>query len=132
MIREEPITEARSAKGAQLDALSTAELARVMNREDAGVAAVVEESLPEITAVIDEIVDRLRGGGRLVYVGAGSSGGHAALDAAECQATFSIAPDRVLALVAGSEAPTIAEREAAEDDAHAGARDVEAIDVASG
>jgi N-acetylmuramic acid 6-phosphate etherase len=132
MIRDEPITEARSAKGAELDALSTAELVRVLNREDATVADAVAEALPEIAGVIDEIVARLRTGGRLVYVGAGSSGGHAALDAAECQATFSVGPDRVLALVAGSEAPTIAEREAAEDDADAGARAVEAIGTRPG
>ena len=61
-----------------------------MNHEDATVAGAVAGSLSEIAAVVDEIVERFRGGGRLVYVGAGSSGGLAALDAAECQATFSV------------------------------------------
>jgi len=127
MIGDDLITEARRAESSELDVLSTDELARLMNREDAIVAGAVAASLPDITAVIDAVVERVRGGGRLIYVGAGSSGRLAELDAAECEATFSVAPGRVIAVLAGSTAPTPFEREAAEDDADAGARDVVAV-----
>jgi N-acetylmuramic acid 6-phosphate etherase len=119
-----PLTETRSAASADLDLLSTLELAQLMNREDATVAAAVARQNAQIAAVVDEIAARLVGGGRLIYVGAGSSGALAALDAAECEATFSVDAGRVVALVAGDDASTAREREAAEDDAEAGARRV--------
>jgi len=124
MLGEEPITEARSAASSELDVLSTGELAELMNREDATVAGAVEASLDQIAAVVDDIVERVRAGGRLIYAGAGSSGRLAELDAEECEATFSLAPGRIVAVVAGSSALSSAEREAAEDDADAGARGV--------
>jgi N-acetylmuramic acid 6-phosphate etherase len=79
--------------------------------------------------VIETVVDRLQAGGRLVYVGAGSSGRLAVVDAAECESTFSAAPGQVLALLAGADAPSPLEQEAAEDDADAGRRDVHALGV---
>jgi N-acetylmuramic acid 6-phosphate etherase len=86
----------------------------------------------EIATAIDAIVERLVAGGRLVYVGAGSSGRIAALDAEECEATFSTAPGQVVALDAGSELSSAEEREAAEDDAEAGRRAVEELGVSAG
>ena len=85
---ERPVTEARSALGADLDLRSTAELVELMNREDALVPAAVAEVFDDLAVVVDEMVARLRRGGRLVYAGAGTSGRLAELDADECEATF--------------------------------------------
>ena len=124
------VTEARAAPtGADHDLRSTAELVELMNRQDAGVPAAVDAARAEITAAIDEIVARLARGGRLIYVGAGSSGRIAALDAAECESTFSTEPGQVVALVAGGLAATPAEQAAAEDDEEAGASEVAALSV---
>jgi N-acetylmuramic acid 6-phosphate etherase len=107
---------------------STRELVELMNREDASVPAAVGSVAGKLSAAIDAIVERLRGGGRLVYVGAGSSGAIAALDADECEATFSTEPGQVVALVAGT-GLTGGAREAAEDDVAAGAGAVEELGV---
>ena len=115
------VTEARAPTGADHDLRSTGELVELMNRQDAGVPAAVDAARAQITAAIEEIVARLARGGRLIYVGAGSSGRLAALDAAECESTFSTEPGQVVALVAGGLLATPAEQAAAEDDAEAGA-----------
>ena len=103
---------------------STRELVELMNREDATVPAAVGSVAGELARAVDAIAERLRDGGRLVYIGAGSSGAIAALDADECEATFSTEPGQVVALVAGA-GLAAGEREAAEDDAGAGAQAVE-------
>jgi|SRR6188472_868443 len=107
---------------------STRELVESMNREDASVPAAVGSVAGKLSTAIDAIVERLRSGGRLIYVGAGSSGAIAALDADECEATFSTEPGQVVALVAGT-GLTGAAREAAEDDLTAGAGAVEELGV---
>jgi N-acetylmuramic acid 6-phosphate etherase len=107
---------------------STRELVELMNREDASVPAAVGSVAGKLSTAIDAIVERLRGGGRLIYVGAGSSGAIAALDADECEATFSTEPGQVVALVAGTGLSGAA-REAAEDDVIAGAGAVEELGV---
>jgi N-acetylmuramic acid 6-phosphate etherase len=122
------ITEAGGAGGPDLDLRSTRELVGLMNAEDAKVAAVVAAAGDRIAAAIDATVERLARGGRLIYVGAGSSGRLAAVDAAECQATFSAPPWQVVALRAGA-GGTPLEEEAAEDDAAAGAREAEALSL---
>ena len=109
---------------------STRELVELMNREDVTVPAAVGSVAGKLSVAIDAIVERLRRGGRLIYVGAGSSGAIAALDADECEATFSTDPGEVVALVAGT-GLTGAAREAAEDDVTAGAGAVEELDVSS-
>jgi N-acetylmuramic acid 6-phosphate etherase len=109
---------------------STRELVELMNREDATVPVIVGSVAGELARAIDAIAARLREGGRLVYVGAGSSGAIAALDAQECEATFSTEPGQVVALVAGEGLPSD-EREAAEDDAEAAARAVEQLGVSA-
>jgi N-acetylmuramic acid 6-phosphate etherase len=118
----ETVTRALTGRGAvteraredlrDLDLRPTLELVRLINREDATVADAVAATAPELAAAIDAIVARLRSGGRLVYVGAGTSGGLAALDAAECEPTFSAAPGQVVALKVAQDAD--------EDDAEAG------------
>jgi N-acetylmuramic acid 6-phosphate etherase len=117
-------TEARDAAGADLDLRSTVELVELMNAEDATVPAAVADAAPSIATLVDEVVARLALGGRLVYVGAGTSGRLAALDAIECEATFSVEPGRVVALVAGEGSSSTVEQEAAEDDEGAGRADV--------
>src|SRR3954454_10733980 len=93
-------TEARRAD-ADDDSRSTSELVGLMNEEDAGVPAAVAAVAGALAAAIDAIVERLERGGRLIYVGAGSSGRLAELDAEECEGTFATAPGQVVALVAG-------------------------------
>jgi len=112
-------TERQRADLRDLDLRPTAELVRLINDEDRTVAGAIADAADSIAAAIDAIVERLEAGGRLVYVGAGSSGRAAAADAAECGPTFST--DRIVAVTTTEEA--------AEDDAEAGARDLSAFDV---
>ena len=112
-------TERRRVDLRDLDLRPTAELVHLINDEDRTVAAAVSDAAPSIAGAIDAIVERLEAGGRLVYVGAGSSGRAAAADAAECGPTFST--DRIAAVTT--------EDEAAEDDAGAGSRDLSACAV---
>jgi N-acetylmuramic acid 6-phosphate etherase len=129
---EDLVTESRRDGPADYETRSTRELVESMNREDATVATVVAAAAPAVAAVVDAIVERLSRGGRLVYVGAGSSGRLAALDAAECESTFSTEPGQVVALVAGGEAASPHEQEAAEDDEEAGAHAVGELGVGPG
>jgi len=124
-------TEARDAAGADLDLRSTADLVELMSAEDATVPSAVAEARPEIARLVDAVAARLSTGGRLVYAGAGTSGRLAALDAVECQTTFSAPAGLVVALVAGDGASSAVAQEAAEDDAAAGARELEALDLSS-
>jgi len=128
MALDELITEAR-AERPDYHLSSTVELVALMNREDATVPGVVGAIAPELAPAIDAVVGRLRGGGRLVYVGAGSSGLIAALDAGECEATFSTEPGQVVALVDGAGLASAEAREAAEDDAESGGRAIEELGV---
>ena len=125
------ITESSNARATDLDLRSTLELVELMNAEDATVPGAVAAAAPALAEAIDGIVARLAAGGRLVYVGAGTSGRLAALDAAECESTFSAPPGQVIALVAGADARTAAARDAAEDDADAGASDVAGVGVSA-
>jgi N-acetylmuramic acid 6-phosphate etherase len=125
----EPVTERQQSENADLDLRSTAELVELINHEDATVAAAVGRVARPLAEAIDEIVARLERGGRLIYVGAGSSGRLAFLDAVECGPTFGVADGKVVALVAGGAAAAAAAQEAAEDDAGAGAADAAALAV---
>jgi N-acetylmuramic acid 6-phosphate etherase len=117
----ESVTEGRVNQLADLDLRSTRELVDLMNSEDATVAAAVRDAAGPLTAAIEAIVDRLERGGRLVYVGAGTSGRLAAMDAAECQPTFGLRPGIVQSI-------TVTE-EAGEDDFEAGAAHLAAANV---
>jgi N-acetylmuramic acid 6-phosphate etherase len=127
---EKLVTEGRLTQDTDYDDLSTRELLGLVNREDAIVPAAVAAAGDELAVAIDAIVERLRGGGRLVYVGAGTSGRLAALDAEECESTFSTEPGQVTAIVAGASLGSAAERDAAEDDGEAGADAVRALGIA--
>jgi len=108
---EQPLPAARN-----LDQLSALEIARLINQEDSTVAAAVEKALPQIARAIDEVARALRRGGRLIYVGAGTSGRLGALDASEIQPTFNTPPGAVQFLMAGGPRALGASTEASEDD----------------
>lgn len=128
----ELVTESRRPDLDDIDLLEAGDLVRLMNREDAVVPVAVGQASDAIIGAIEAIVERLRAGGRLVYVGAGTSGRLAALDAAECPPTFNTPPDRVVAIVAGGDTALAGAVEAAEDDAVAGARAIDELEVGAG
>jgi len=127
IMRNELTTEARNAASENLDELDTIELVELINREDAKVSAAVAEQATQIAQAIDLIVARLRSGGRLIYVGAGTSGRLGVLDAAECPPTFNTGPDQVVGLIAGGAKALQNAVEGAEDSAEGGVRDLENI-----
>ena len=96
-----PLTEQRNPRTMELDTLTAEQLVRVMNEEDAAVAPAVAREIARIAAAVERIAQVLRQGGRLIYVGAGTSGRLALLDALECPPTFSTDPQQVQAIVAG-------------------------------
>ena len=107
-----------------MDRLKTAEMLAIMNAADSEVPAAVGREIPRIAAAIDAIVEALGGGGRLVYIGAGTSGRLGVLDASECPPTFNVPADLVRGIIAGGERALVRSAEALEDDPAAGARDV--------
>jgi N-acetylmuramic acid 6-phosphate etherase len=119
-------TEQSDPRYRQIDRLPTEEVVRLMNAADAAVPAAVARAIPEISAAIDDIAERLQRGGRLRYVGAGTSGRLAVLDASECPPTFGTDPDVVQGIIAGGEEALIRSVEGAEDDAEAGAAAIRA------
>jgi N-acetylmuramic acid 6-phosphate etherase len=121
-----PGTEAANPATRDLDLMETSELVAVLNHEQELAASAVLRATPAIGRAVDAIVARLRRGGRLHYVGAGTSGRIAMLDAAECPPTFGTAPSLVVAHVAGGEEALVRAVEGAEDDAPAGSEMVRA------
>jgi N-acetylmuramic acid 6-phosphate etherase len=107
--------------------MSVGELLAAMNESDADVPKAISRVLPDIERAIDAIVDRLMQGGRLVYIGAGTSGRLGVLDAAECGPTFSITDDQVIALIAGGESALKHAVEGAEDNVDLGVADLKSI-----
>jgi len=126
-------TEQARPELADLDLRPTLELVRLMNAEDAGVAGAVAAAAPAVAAAVDAVTARLAAGGRLIYLGAGSAGRIAALDAAECAPTFGVDAGLVVACVAGAPSLGAASEatEAAEDDAAAACADLRAVDLTS-
>jgi len=122
-------TEDINPRTTEIDALSTREILRRINAEDATVAPVIAHEIDAIAAVTERVIAAFDTGGRLIYVGAGTSGRLGALDAAECPPTYSSNPRQVQALLAGGSAAMTASVEAAEDDLDAGARDVDRLEV---
>jgi N-acetylmuramic acid 6-phosphate etherase len=122
---ELPLTERENPRTRGLSELPTGEIVRLMNEEDARVASAVRLVLTEVSRVVDEVVERLRAGGRLFYVGTGTSGRLGVLDASECPPTFGVAPELVQGIIAGGYDALYRAVEASEDDREAGARDAE-------
>ncbi|MER2173640.1 MAG: N-acetylmuramic acid 6-phosphate etherase [Carnobacterium sp.] len=122
-------TETRNTQTMNLDELSTSEVMTLMNQEDQKVALAVEEALPTITKVVEAITESFSKGGRLIYMGAGTSGRLGVLDAAECVPTFSVDPSMVQGLIAGGMKAMTVAVEGAEDSKTLGAEDLEAIQL---
>lgn len=119
-------TEQQNIASADLDTMSSLEIARVINAEDAKVVPAVGRALPQIALAIDAAADAIARGGHLIYVGAGTSGRIAALDAAECSPTFDIDPETVAYVMAGGEKALGRAREANEDSLELGRRNIAA------
>ena len=109
------ITEQQNPASSHIDEKTTSEILRIMNREDIGVPLAVKDSLHSIEAFIDALFPRFRGGGRLFYVGCGTSGRLGVLDAAECPPTFRTDPNMVQGIIAGGYDALVRSIEGAED-----------------
>lgn len=127
-----PPTEAALAASGNLDCLPTEAVLRLINHADLAVPQAVRAAIPAITPVVDAVVSALSAGRRVLYVGAGTSGRLAVLDAAECPPTFSTPPACVQALIAGGDAALKHAIEGAEDDAAQGVADLRASGVQAG
>ncbi|MBS1824999.1 MAG: N-acetylmuramic acid 6-phosphate etherase [Acidobacteria bacterium] len=121
---EKLTTEQRNAASERIDTLPTLEMLGVINRADQQVALAVEAELPHIAKAVDGTVEAVRAGGRLFYIGAGTSGRLGVLDASECPPTFNAPPELVQGIMAGGEAALARAAEANEDDPEAGASDL--------
>ncbi|SOD85692.1 N-acetylmuramic acid 6-phosphate etherase [Streptomyces sp. Ag109_G2-15] len=122
-------TEAFRPELSEIDQLPTLDIARLMNGEDAGVAAAVGARLPQIAAAIDAIAERMARGGRLVYAGAGTAGRLGVLDASECPPTFNTDPTQVVGLIAGGPEAMVTSIEGAEDSEELARADLDALKV---
>lgn len=120
------LTEQFNPASERIDSLSTAEALAIINREDQKVAGAVAAQIPQIAEAVNRIVELLRAGGRLFYIGAGTSGRLGVLDAAECPPTFQVPADLVQGIIAGGEPALARATEASEDDPEMGARDLAA------
>ena len=118
------LTEQVNPQSANIDALDTESMLRVMNAEDRKVADAVAQAIPSIARALDGIVVRVKQGGRLFYIGAGTSGRLGVLDSAECPPTFRVPPDLVQGIIAGGERALARATEASEDSEELGARDL--------
>ncbi len=116
-----PTTEQVNPNSEGLDRLSTLQMLTCINDEDATVSLAVRSQLPKIAEAVDAIAARFRAGGRLIYIGAGTSGRLGILDASECLPTFGVSPEMVFGIIAGGERALTRAVEGAEDDAEAGA-----------
>ncbi len=125
------ITEQRNPNSMQLDSLSAQELVALINREDQQVALAIEKCLPQIASAVEKIVAAFERGGRLVYVGAGTSGRLGVLDASECPPTYGVKPEMVVGLIAGGDYALRHPIEGAEDNVQQGQADLEEIDFSA-
>jgi N-acetylmuramic acid 6-phosphate etherase len=124
---ERRLTELRNPASRNLDRMTALQVVRLMNREDRKVAAAVGRELPAIARAVDAIVARMQAGGRLIYVGAGSSGRIAVVDASECPPTFGTSPGLVRALIAGGKKAMTKPVEGAEDSRPNAVRDLKRL-----
>lgn len=121
------VTEQPNTASVEIDQMTPLQIVQMMNAEDAMVAAAVEKELPAIATAVEAIAARLRNGGRLIYLGAGTSGRLGALDAVECPPTFGISPDRIIGCIAGGSFALSQAAEDLEDSEEAGSADIERL-----
>lgn len=122
-------TETRNQRTAKLDQMDALEIVTIMNEEDAKVPEAVQMALPSIAKVVEQIVESFDNGGRLIYIGAGTSGRLGVLDAAECVPTFGTEPEMVQGLIAGGEEAMTVAVEGAEDSQVLAKKDLQAIQL---
>ena len=123
------LTEERNPLTGDIDTLPTLDMLTLMNAEDQKVALMVRDQLPNIALAVDAITVRMQRGGRLIYIGAGTSGRLGVLDASECPPTFGTPPELVVGIIAGGPAALTEAVEGAEDDRAGGARDIAKLEV---
>ncbi len=128
-LEDQLLTEARNPASEALDSLSAAEIVALMNAEDVKVVEAVRAESSSIARAIDEVTDRFRRGGRLIYIGAGTSGRLGVLDASECPPTFNSPPELVVGLIAGGSTALTRAVEGAEDNREQGAAEIRAANV---
>src|ERR1700729_225596 len=119
------LTEQVNPASRGIDRRSTAEILRLINQEDQQVAPAVGREIPELAAAVDRIVERILAGGRLFYIGAGTSGRLGVLDAAECPPTFNVSPELVQGIIAGGDAALSKSTEATEENPETGKEDLQ-------
>jgi len=118
------VTEARNAKTAHLDRMDTTQILHAINQEDRKVPAIIKKQIPRIARAVELYAETMRKGGRVLYLGAGTSGRLGVLDAAECPPTFGTDPDRIIGVIAGGKATLVRSREGIEDQTGAARRDL--------
>jgi N-acetylmuramic acid 6-phosphate etherase len=123
------LTEERNPLTRDIDTLPTLDMLTLINAEDEKVALAVRDELPNIAAAVDAITARMQRGGRLIYIGAGTSGRLGVLDASECPPTFGTLPELIVGLIAGGSAALTEAVEGAEDDRQGGAAEIAELDV---
>jgi N-acetylmuramic acid 6-phosphate etherase len=123
-VLDQLLTEQRNPRSERIDALSTVDMLRVINEEDQKIAAAVADAIPQIACAVDAIAGAFQLGGRLFYIGAGTSGRLGVLDASECAPTYNVSYDMVQGIIAGGEPALSRASEASEDDPATGARDL--------
>lgn len=122
-------TEQKNPETSRIDIASTEEILRLININDERVPLAVGAEIPHIVKAVDVIVERFKRGGRLIYVGAGTSGRLGIVDASECPPTYGTPPDMVLALIAGGREAVFTAQEGAEDKMDVGASDLRAVNI---
>jgi N-acetylmuramic acid 6-phosphate etherase len=122
-------TEQNNPESVAIDQMDPIQIAMLMNREDLKVVAAVERVLPEIARAIETVTERVQAGGRLIYVGAGTSGRLGVLDASECPPTFNTPPALVVGLIAGGHRALTNAIEGAEDNRQAGEEDLRGVEL---
>src|SRR3982751_2141356 len=127
-----PITEQDNPRTSDLSSRTVTEILGLINEEDSGVPAAVARELPAIGRAVEAIVERMRGGGRLLYVGCGTSGRLGVLDASECPPTFGTPPEMVQGIIAGGVAALTSAQEGAEDNLDQARIDLTARGVRAG
>lgn len=125
------VTEQRNPNSMDLDQLSALEIVQLMNNEDKQVPLAIEKCLPQIAQTVEKIVAAFQSGGRLIYIGAGTSGRLGVLDASECPPTFGVSPEMVKGIIAGGDKALRNPIEGAEDNPQAGMNDLQAIDFSA-
>ncbi|WP_019612825.1 N-acetylmuramic acid 6-phosphate etherase [Psychromonas ossibalaenae] len=123
------VTESRNSASEKIDILSTFEMLKVINNEDAKVASAVEKTIPQICRVVDAATLAFQSGGRLIYIGAGTSGRLGILDASECPPTYGSSPELVIGLIAGGEKAILKAVENAEDNRELAVSDLQSISL---